>query len=342
MLAIAIMGLAFQIGNAQAVGDISILTDGVSQTMCSWGHVEIGPGEEYQLASFDGAGAIRYFYITDGTGGIQSRNVVLRMYWDGNDYPSVNVPLADFFGAVGGKVIEYESLFLSIHHNCHQCYLPMPFSNGARITLYNDGDEIYSRNVAYNFDCVADAAYKNNRSRFHASWSRSNPTNGLHTILDVVGHGHYVGNILQVFTKSERWWGEGDTDFIIDGKAMKHSPGSEDEYGSCFDFGGRYSHLACGYIQGGVLVDEQTQQYSYHGNNRAYRWYASNPVRFRKSLKVTIQNQYSNPSVSYDFKGQQEANDDYTSVAYYYLEGGHKVDLAPYSERVKTTEAVVY
>lgn len=335
--------LTSAIASAQPAGkDISMLTEGVSETSCYWGRLEIAPGEEKVLAEFDGAGAVKYFYITDGRGGIQSRNLILRMYWDGNDFPSVNVPLADFFGAIGGKVIDYDSRFMSIYHNCHQCYFPMPFSNGARITLYNDSEESYVRDVAYNFDCVKDEAYSADRSRFHAVWNRSNPTDGLHTILDVTGHGHYVGNIMHVYTESRRWWGEGDTDFIIDGKPMKHTPGTEDEYGACFDLGGKFNYSVCGYIQGGILVDEQTGEYSYHGHNRVYRWYEANPVRFSRSLKVTIQNQYVAPGTVYDFKGQQGASDDYTTIAYYYMDGAFPVILPPYEARIAASEAKAY
>ena len=48
------------------------------------------------------------------------------------------------------------------------------------------------------------------------------------------------------------------------------------------------------------------------------------------------------PNTVYDFKGQQGANDDYTSVAYYYLEGAQPVKLAPYAERIAETQAVIY
>ena len=68
---------------AQFPNDISTLQPGVSETCCNWGRVEIAPGQEHELARFDGAGVITYFYLTDGRGGIQDRNLVLRIYWDG-------------------------------------------------------------------------------------------------------------------------------------------------------------------------------------------------------------------------------------------------------------------
>ncbi|MGO8698082.1 MAG: DUF2961 domain-containing protein [Limisphaerales bacterium] len=50
------------------------------------------------------------------------------------------------------------------------------------------------------------------------------------------------------------------------------------------------------------------------GDNRMYRWYLLNPVRFQQSLKVELQNQHNN--------GTPTTNDadDYASVAFWYQE----------------------
>lgn len=312
-------------------GNISDLKPGTTITDAHFEKMQIAPGEEYTLSQIDGAGMITYFYITDGRGGIEAPNIVLRVYWDGLDVPSINVPLADFFGSIKNINVDYESKYLTLSHYCYQCYFPMPFSKGAKFVLYNDGTEIYNRSVAWNIEAVVGAEYAHNKSRFHAFYNRSNPTNGSHTILDIEGRGHYVGNIMHVYTLSPHWWGEGDTDFVLDGKTMKHSPGTEDEYGGCWEFGEKYSYQTCGYIIGGIPMEDYI---SYSGHNRMYRWYDSNPVRFRKSLKVTIENQYWSFT-----KGTLWAKDDYTTVAYYYLEGAQGVDLLPYEQRASATKA---
>ena len=326
----------------QVPENISKITDGVSQTNCSWGHVDLQPGEEKTLCEIDGPGALTYFYITDGPEFMTDEALVLRIYWDGNDFPSVNVPAADFFGSIAGRPVDWHSKYMAVHHNSHQCYFPMPFSKGARIAIANDGDHLYSHDVAYNFDYVKDKAYKREKSRFHACYNRSNPTGGMHTILDVQGRGHYVGNILHVYSKSWRWWGEGDTDFLLDGKPCKHTPGTEDEYGSCFDLGLGFNHGVCGYIEGGHADVNARWGVNYHGHNRMFRYYDTNPVRFREGLKVTIQNQYCAPGTEYDFAGQQKAGDDYTSVAYYYMDEAQEVELMPYAERMEETRATEY
>ncbi len=90
--------------------------------------------------------------------------------------------------------------------------------------------------------------------------------------------------------------------FHVDGKSITHAPGTEDEFGSCWGFAGTFALPYCGYIhQDG-------------GRNLMYRWYVVNPVRFRESLKVEVQDRrFEN--------GQIPSHDDLTSVAFWYADG---------------------
>lgn len=252
---------------------------------------------------------------------------MLKVFWDGDAKPVINVPLGDFFGAMRGKTIDYQSAPMQIIHRCYACYLPMPFSKSARFVLANDGDKDYSQSVAYGIDYERDEKYAQEGSRLHSVWRRSNPVQaGMHTILDEKARGHYIGNFLHVNSRHESWWGEGDTIFLLDGKQITHSPGTEDEYGACWfpDFGHRYSGMYCGYLQN-----------DWRGNSLMYRWYLTNPVRFQKSLKVEIQNQHNNGTPT----GPADA-DDYTSIAYWYQEAPHQaVSLQSFAERTAPSKA---
>jgi hypothetical protein len=143
-------------------------------------------------------------------------------------------------------------------------------------------------------------------------------------MLDIGGRGQYIGNFLQVDTTFEGWWGEGDTIFTVDGKTLTHTPGTEDEYGSCWGFEHTYAYAYSGYIK----MSE--------GKNQMYRWYVANPIRFQKSLKVDIQNQrWEN--------GEVPSHDDYTSVVFWYQEGAHAApSLLPYAERVAPSRGCAY
>jgi len=301
------------------------------------GHVEyhqvnLTPGTEVVLGDLTGPGKVTYFYYTDdsnqhpaqGTGFMYS-GLVLKVYWDDAKEPSIQVPLWNFFGAFERKTIDYQSLPMQINHYCYMSYLPMPFSKHARFVLVNDGNETYSRSVAWGIDYEKNPSFTTENSRLHAAWSRSNPTrNSLHCMLDIRGKGQYVGNFLQVNSKYEGWWGEGDTIFEVDGEKYTHTPGTEDEYGSAWFFEHTYSYVYSGYIQ----MDE--------GRNRMYRWYLANPVRFQKSLRVEIQNQrYQN--------GQMPSQDDFTSVVFWYQAGAHAAPpLLPYAERVAASGGATY
>jgi hypothetical protein len=287
--------------------------------------VKVPKGGEVQLADLEGPGKVTYWYITDNTQGQWYPGLVLKIFWDQETEPSIWTPLADFFGALGGKTVDYQSAPMQVNHLCYMCYLPMPFARHARFLLANDGDRDYAQSVAYGIDYEQGQEFANEASRLHCSWHRSNPTqNALHTILEARGRGQYIGNFLQVCTRYGGWWGEGDTLFQLDGQTLTHSPGTEDEYGACWGFGGLFSYPSCGYIQNET------------GHHRMYRWYLANPVRFAGALKVEIQNQcYAN--------GQVASRDDYTSVAFWYQTEPHQPwALQSYTERTAPSRAADY
>ncbi|MGA2865162.1 MAG: glycoside hydrolase family 172 protein [Verrucomicrobiota bacterium] len=326
--ALAVVAAVFvgarMLGPGQEVGQAYRISDGVSRSHVEYHQLTLARGQEKVLADLVGPGKVTYFYITDDTQVHWYAGLVLRVFWDEEAEPSVEAPLADFFGAVGGKTIDYQSAPMQINHGCYMCYLPMPFSRRARFILANDGERDYAQSVAYGIDYEQDKRYASEQSRLHCAWKRSNPVKqGLHTVLEARGRGQYVGNFLQVHTRFAGWWGEGDTIFDLDGQRITHSPGTEDEYGSCWGFEHTYSYLYSGYLQ------------MERGDHRMYRWYLANPVRFQKSLKVELQNQHQNG------RPTTTDADDYTSVAFWYQERPHqRPGLAPFAERVAPAEAV--
>ncbi len=313
--------------------DLFRITNGAFANHTEYHRVNLPPGKELVLADVQGPGKITCFYYTDDghwhrddkTGSMYP-GLVLEVFWDNASQPSIRVPLWNYFGAFGRRTVDFQSLPIQINHYCYMSYLPMPFSKRARFVLVNDGSEAYARSVAYGIDYEKDNAFAAQPSRLHAAWSRSNPTrNGLHVMLDVRGRGQYVGNFLYVRTKYKGWWGEGNTIFDVDGKSWTHTPGTEDEYGSCWGFDHTYSYAYSGYI----LMDE--------GKNLMYRWYLANPVRFRRSLKVQIQDQRAEAG------RQVPSQDDYTSVVFWYQAGAHAAPKLPsYAERVAPSRGAAY
>ena len=79
----------------------------------------IAPGEKKVIASIDGACIINHIWMTHQNGDFQEeknslRKVVLRMYWDNEESPSVEVPLGDFYGMGHGLCKNYWSVPLQM------------------------------------------------------------------------------------------------------------------------------------------------------------------------------------------------------------------------------------
>ena len=95
----------------------------------------IKPGETITLAEIDGSGAIQHIWMTP-TG--NWRFSILRIYWDDEETPSVEVPVGDFFGMGWGEYAPLNSLAVCVNPgSAFNCYWPMPFRKKCRITMEN-------------------------------------------------------------------------------------------------------------------------------------------------------------------------------------------------------------
>jgi hypothetical protein len=177
--------------------------------------VGIGPGQTYTVAEITGSGAIQHIWMTP-TG--NWRLSILRMYWDEETQPSVEVPVGDFFAMGWGKYARISSLAVCVNlGSAFNSYWPMPFRRKAKITIENLDDKVMTLfyQVDYTLSSVPkDAAY------FHAQFRRVNPLpyKQDYTIVDgIQGKGHYVGTYLAWGVHNNGWWGEGEIKFCMDG-----------------------------------------------------------------------------------------------------------------------------
>ena len=149
--------------------------------------VNIEPGQTITLADIEGAGAVQSIWITghDGTKHHTYRHWILRTYWDGQDHPSVECPLGDFFARPWGGCCHVNSLPVAVNPAWGlNCFWEMPFRTRARLTLENisphQGTCYYQINYTLT-DVPQDAAC------FHAQFRRVNPLpyKAVYTILGV-------------------------------------------------------------------------------------------------------------------------------------------------------------
>ena len=246
------------------------------------------------LAEIEGPGAIQQIWLT-----VHPqfwRRIVLRMYWDGEETPSVETPLGDFFCMGWCERANIASLAVCVNPaGGFNSYWEMPFRKSARITIENLGDDevrgfYYQINYTLT-DVPDDAAY------FHAQWRRSNPLPYMqdHVIVEGIrGWGHYVGTYIAWGVHNCGWWGEGEIKFFLDGDGKFPTicgTGTEDYFGGAWDFEqptGQYCVFSSPY-SGLPQVIKPDGLYRSQQRFGMYRWHIMDPIRFTQDLKVTIQ-----------------------------------------------------
>jgi hypothetical protein len=226
-------------------------------------------------------------------------------------------------------------------------YWPMPFRGGARVEVENPGDEKFDLFYYIDYEAYDSPAPLDGQGYFHVQWRRENPTQGWgdelahlkklddggakwrdtmynggdprslnttgqdnYVILDATGNGIYCGAHLDVdvFARQKNdWFGEGDDMVFIDGEKWPpslHGTGTEDWYNCAFcptqEYQAPYH---------GVLLYNGTEQWKWKGKQSVYRYHVEDPIRFRKSILVSIEHGHAN-----------KLSNDYSSTAYYYLE----------------------
>lgn len=278
--------------------------------------IDIKAGETFTLADITGPGAIQQIWMTP-TG--NWRFMILRIYWDGQAHPSVECPVGDFFAAGWGEFAQISSLPVCVNPgSAFNCYWEMPFRKSCRITMSNVSAEDARLYYQINYtltDVPDDAAY------FHAQFRRVNPLpyKEVYTILDgVEGSGHYVGTAMCWGVNNNGWWGEGEIKFYIDGDEYPTicGTGTEDYFCGSYNFENkaekRYQEFTTPYA-GMPLVIRPDGLYRSQMRFGLYRWHISDPVRFKKDLKVTIQ------ALGWRSGGRYlPLQDDIASTAYWY------------------------
>ncbi len=285
--------------------------------------IGIGSRETLTLAEVQGAGIVKHIWITVSTQDPQfRRNLVLRMYWDGQDHPSVEAPLGDFFGNGWGMKYNFISLPLAVapkEGNALVCYFPMPFGEGARITVENESD-IRVDSFYYYVDYEEHASIPADMARFHAwyhqeltmpesangdvesEWGMfksyaNNPTDEFNYLFcEPTGEGHFVGVNYYVNCPTTLWFGEGDDMFLVDGEpwpGSAHGTGTEDYFNQSWCPDEHYLHPYFGTARAPGRLND-SPRCGWLGRTHCYRFHLEDPIRFKKSLRASIEHGHAN------------------------------------------------
>ena len=276
--------------------------------------IEIGPAETVTLLDLDGPSVINHIWMTFDK--LFLRHLILRMYWDGEEIPSVEVPAGDFFCNAPGYYGEMQSILINVNPiDSMHSFIPMPFRKHAKITIENRGTAACP--ALYYLFSLTDNPVPEDEYYFHAGFHRENPTlrSRDYTILDGVhGEGRYLGTYMTWQQNSNGWWGEGEVKMFLDGDEdfpTLCGTGTEDYFGGAWGFARAFS---------GPFSGNHCHAADEPGARHAmYRWHVPDPVMFHRELKVTIQ--------CLGWRSERRylpLQDDVSSVAYFYQSEPHR------------------
>jgi hypothetical protein len=278
------------------------------------------------------------------------RKVLLKIYWDDQDTPSVLVPLGDFFCTGHSMPGNFSSLPISVSCKPEEryrfggsaafnSYFQMPFGKRAIIEIENQNDVPYGQYFYIDFERY-DAPLADDIAYFHASWRRENPCGGWgpnlqtnspetnipnldgkdnYVILETEGRGQYVGCNLSVAHFQGSWWGEGDEMIFVDEDTWPpsiHGTGTEDYFNHAW---GMQNNA---FLMNGSVIHESIVP----GYQVSYRFHLTDPVRFKNRIRVTIEHGHAN-----------HLSDDWASTAYWYQTlPSPKLTILPVEQRLPT------
>ncbi len=295
----------------------------------NWDNHTVPPGQTHVLMDEKGPGVITHIWITflgpepqdwAKNGAANHQEMLLRIFYDGNERPAVEAPVGDFFANCFGKRSEVTSLPVIVEDaDSYNCYWRMPFRKSIRIEIENQSEKQISL-LYYNIDWIKKDHIPADTPYFYAQYRQEYPVQKGkdYVILETTGKGHYVGTVLAVRTRSPSWFGEGDEKVYIDGETKPSiwGTGTEDYFLSAWGlkttstpfFGVPY------FDQWGIVG----------GHTSAYRWHISDPWVFNTGIKVTFEHfGWISPDENPNKKAMSwnEREDDYSSVAFWYQTG---------------------
>ncbi|MGK7395794.1 MAG: glycoside hydrolase family 172 protein [Candidatus Cyclobacteriaceae bacterium M3_2C_046] len=299
----------------------------------------IPSGESRTLFEVQGAGVINHIWITIAPPppDLNRNDIILKMYWDDNDEPSVVAPIGPFFGQGWNESYNYSNILLAagpLNGRALVSYITMPFSQGARIEIENQAERKIDA-FYYYVDYLELEQLPRDMGYFHAwynheitealadgenEWSvlgrqRENTTgSNNYLIAQIEGKGHFIGVNYYVNCPSPMWYGEGDDMFFIDGETWPsslHGTGTEDYFNTSWCPKSVFLHPYYGYPR----VNENI---GWLGRTHVYRLHVTDPVYFDKSLRFSIEHGHNNNMTV-----------DLATVAYWYQDQPRAVPAIP-------------
>ena len=287
------------------------------------------PNSKVTILDQEGPGVVTNFHVSNYAGGDASR-LHLRVWYDRQDKPAIDMPLMDFLGDVQAAAKPYHTVYFSRVRASHNFRLPMPFQKHIRIEVENPTDRYLMGYMEVQWDAVNTIPKESGYLRtVYQQGTFKFPHEDL-VLCDIHSPGTIVAHSLQL---------EGDHPSCADGQGIceanheiyldgdqdptYESLGCEDFYGHSWGFQGVESDFFTA-----IIRHEKTPQ----GGTLAamVRTRETDKITFRKSclIRLTYKHDLGEPYNSSTRKGKAPAlqpfvggktlDVPYRSCVYYY------------------------
>ncbi|MGA2031373.1 MAG: glycoside hydrolase family 172 protein [Thermoguttaceae bacterium] len=249
------------------------------------------------------------------------REVLLKIYWDGETAPSVDCPLVDFFCDPAGSRAEVNTLLVTKRRGWN-AYFPMPFRKSAKVELVYDGplapgDALWKAMPCYSYVMWRTAdKLPDDLGYFHAHWRQETLLLGRrdYLALEARGRGKFVGWNVTVRRPGRSDYPVDENEkFYIDGEQSPsvEFQGLEDSFGFSWGFPESQSMFPL------------TGYFPFFKGAAAYRFFVRDAISFEKSLRVTIGfGEHEDPGFRRDF-GVPGSELQLSTVVYWYQTEPH-------------------
>jgi len=285
----------------------------------------VAAGEHVCLADIEGPGTIRHIWMTTLPTRTILRGVLMKIFWEGEAFASVELPLGEFFGFAHGSTAPFQTALHSVGERYGMnSFIPMPFTQRARIELHNQTARPMT--LFYQVDYTLDDLHAPDVGRLHGLFSRQNPTR-LQQDFELLparrGGGRFLGAVIGIRPLADHWWGEGEVKFFMD---------DDDAFPTIVGTGSEdYVGLSWGIQQTPFLFLGANRVDDPSGTNTGavsmYRWHINDPVYWHTRARVAMQQiGHAGDSPDLDaYKGNLfERQDDWSAASFWYSS-----DLAP-------------
>lgn len=289
------------------------------------------------VADLKGPGRIEMIHFAMPGALKLGREAILRMYWDGEEQPSVDCPLVDFFCDPAGQFESVNTALLNKRRGFN-AYFPMPFRASARIEVAYDGDlapgpELQSKMPCYSYVLWRQQPVADSEGYLHAHWNQQVTAIGpeAYVALEARGQGKFVGwSVTLRRPGSPGYLVDMNEMFFVDGeeKPSIELQGIEDSFGFSWGFPESQSEfLMTGYRK-------------YFQGAAAYRFFLNDAIPFKQSLRVAINCAKNEPQPVIDIMGKEGWRGEFSSVCYWYQNEPHAAQppLPPLAERAPLSD----